>query len=675
MSGGRDETCDLLRRAGLEIAGDWRVEEVLPPSMAFRRVIGFETEPTATVRTDRPDLVDSVNREWHRLAIEAGLLDGDGVFLIGVAGTCSCGTPHSWTRVRLTADWDLAGVLGERPGQPEFVTLSLDGDALVAATVEEYDVWLIAEDRIKERQEAAAEAAARETPQERAAAWDALFQGPGPTEKLLDAWARGLSYNSAVPDDLRVRLLHRSHSAMYSPMPTAVVDALLADPDWKRRQFAAECQPNITPEQWARLFLREQDEHHRWVLVMVAADRWAELTEDTCQKLVADPSARIRSETARLKCLTPSLVRTLAEDPDGDVRAAVCEAAWQHLDAPEQKALLTDRHGTVRARALLLHHQQHPMPRSVYEAQNLKTDALEKCSLERELAAHLARHGEPAERRSLAGNPRLDPDLVELLAADPDADVRYAVSIRADLTEDQRARIPIEFERYSRSHTLEWVKALHHDDDAVRRLAASSHPLVRRSVARARHLPPDVVARLARDEDRIVQLFLAESCDDAPADMLMEVWQWWDGSLTVPDRPRGHPNFPRHDLLRYADDPNPRMRRLAPDDPESTPELVARLSRDPSAEVRYRAATDPRLPAACAVLLLEDAHEHIRGAAARHPRLPVRVLIRLLRESGSAESAAQNPTLPVEVMRRMAERMSRPGAGASGVSAASVVTE
>ncbi|MFE2457600.1 hypothetical protein [Streptomyces sp. NPDC059402] len=143
------------------------------------------------------------------------------------------------------------------------------------------------------------------------------------------------------------------------------------------------------------------------------------------------------------------------------------------------------------------------------------------------------------------------------------------------------------------SHTLPWVEELHGDADAMRRLAASSHPLVRRSVARARHLPPDVVARLARDEDRAVRLFLAESCEDAPADMLLEVWRWWDGSFSHPGRPRGHPNFPRAGLLRYTADPSGRMRRLALDDPESTPADVGRLARDPEAEVRRRAAETP----------------------------------------------------------------------------------
>ncbi|MFE1839466.1 hypothetical protein [Streptomyces sviceus] len=82
--------------------------------------------------------------------------------------------------------------------------------------------------------------------------------------------------------------------------------------------------------------------------------------------------------------------------------------------------------------------------------------------------------------------------------------------------------------------------------------------------------------------------------------MLLRRWQWRDGSRTSPDRPCGHLDFPRHDLLRHADDPNPRMRRLALDDSKSTPELVERLSRDSGEEVRRRAVTDPRLSPAAA---------------------------------------------------------------------------
>ncbi|MFF7467534.1 hypothetical protein [Streptomyces sp. NPDC008092] len=61
------------------------------------------------------------------------------------------------------------------------------------------------------------------------------------------------------------------------------------------------------------------------------------------------------------------------------------------------------------------------MPRSVYGSGDVRREALESCRMARELAEHLARHGDADERRCLARNPGLDPRLVVLLAADPDA--------------------------------------------------------------------------------------------------------------------------------------------------------------------------------------------------------------------------------------------------------------
>ncbi|MEU9323101.1 PE-PGRS family protein [Streptomyces canus] len=539
MSGG-DELVELLGRAGLEVVGERRVEEVPPPPVVWRHVIGSETEPTVEVADDRPDPVAELNAQWHRLASDAGILGGDGVFLIDFSGN----TDRSWVRVRLTDGWDLAGVLGPRPGQPEFLTLSLDGDTMVGATTEEYAVWLVAVDRLRERHEEAARAAGAETPEERAAAWETLFRGPQARGQLLDAWANGLSLNPATPKELRSKLWERSHYAMYSALPTEQVDAALAHPDWKTRSRAAEVQPNITPEQWSRVLLGEQNARQRWVLTLLAAERRAEVPEDTCRTLAADPSARVRSEAAGLKGLPASVLVALSADPDGGVRYAACKSAWPHLDTSARHRLLNDSEDKVRAEALLLHHQDHPMPHSVYEAEGVGTRALETCLLERGLAEQLARNGQPGERGSLALNPRLDPDLVALLGEDRDAGVRFVVSCRADLTEEQRDGILYDFDPGVHYFPLDWVVALHDDRDAMRRLAASSHPLVRRSVARARHLPPDAVAHLADDEDRVVQLFLAESCDDAPADMLMRCGSGGTAASPVPTGRSATPTSP-----------------------------------------------------------------------------------------------------------------------------------
>ncbi|MET7347348.1 PE-PGRS family protein [Streptomyces mirabilis] len=664
MTRGTAELEELLRRAGLEVVGERRVREVPSPRFAWRAAVPGDAERVLRLAGDRADPIGEFNAQWHRLAVAGGVLDEDGVFLIDVAGHRWGSAPWDWTPVRLTDRWDLAGVLGERPGEPKFVALSTDGDSLLGTAPEGDGIRLVAAAGMKERREAAARVTARETAEERAAVWESAFEGLDPSEGLPTSWADGLALNPATPDDLRAGLLGRSTYLMYGAMPTAVVEAAMVHPGWQIRARLAEVQQNITADQWTRLILAEQNERHRWILTLLAAERRAELTGPAHERLAVDPSARIRAETARLSGLSAHLLTVLAADPEWTVRAAACPRAWPHLPSGTRHKLLGDPSGKVRAEALLRHHQDHPMPRSVFLTADFASDtayggfqdrAVKTCGLERDLAEHLAHHGDPTLRRSLAGSPGLDPDLVALLGRDEDESVRFAVSTRPDLTEEQRADIDIEFDPRLRHYPLDWVLDLHDDPAALRRLAASAHPLVRRSVALAKRLPPDVVELLARDEDRVVQLFLAESCDDAPADMLLRVWQWWTGSLSTPDRPHGHPNFPRHDLLRHADDPNPRMRQLALDDPESTPELVERFSRDPDDEVRHRAAKDPRLTAASAVRLLDDPYDYIRQAAFWHARLPARVVVRLLRDPDTAEPAARHPSLPVPVMKRMLE--------------------
>ncbi|WP_285560459.1 hypothetical protein [Actinoplanes regularis] len=207
---------------------------------------------------------------------------------------------------------------------------------------------------------------------------------------------------------------------------------------------------------------------------------------------------------------------------------------------------------------------------------------------------------------------------------------------------------------------LWWVGALHENAEAMRRLAASPKLLIRRSVARAPHLPADVVAVLARDEDRIVRLFLAESCDDAPAEMLLEVAGWWEGSLSFPGRPRSHPNFPREGLLRYVTDSNPRMRALALADPASTSAVAEQLSHDLDPIVRRAAAEDRRLSPESVRRLAVDADQRVRLRAWVNPSISPAALVMLLLDVRGAKHAARNPAIPVPVMHRMVALASLP---------------
>ncbi|MFK0259362.1 PE-PGRS family protein [Streptomyces sp. NPDC090445] len=486
-----------------------------------------------------------------------------------------------------------------------------------------------------------------------------------------------VGFNRAVPEDLLLRLLDVEPGFLFrKDLPPAVLDAAVDHPDRNVRGLLVEGRPALTPEQWGRLLLNEPGSARRQLLVEDAARAGVRLTADCRQALAADTSPFVRAAAAGLPGMHASLLTGLAADPVPRVRADACTPAWAHLAPAVRDGLLADSDGSVRTAALLRHHQDVPLAPAALSAfsaraglgEELRARALESCRLEATWAVRLAGGRDVDVRRALAQNPRLHPDALALLLVDEDEEVRETVALRADLTEEQRAGVRTSIVPGARrGYVVPWVADLHHDPEAMRRLAASSHPFIRSSVARAPRLPADVVERLARDEDPTVRLFLAESCDDAPADMLLEVWHWWDGSLGFPGRPRSHPNFPRAGLLRFAADPNPRLRRLALSDPESTPELVERFSRDDSEEVRRDVAEDPRLAPATAVRLLDDTDAGVRTRAARNPAVPPDVLPRLLADPVTARDASCNPALPLSVLHRMVELLER---GAEGSKAA-----
>lgn len=624
----REGLQELLVRAGLVVVGDVRPGSLFPPEAAWRIAQGIAAPDGATR--------EALDATWWRR-----LPGDDGEFLVAVLGHRIGGNDSWWTRVRY--------IDGREPGLtggPGFVALSLDGQVLLGEVPVAGGFRVTALDRLPERLEEAATAAGRETEAERAEAWAAVPDRPAwPLH-----WAEGIGSNPVAPDELLIRLMDVYEGFLHGCDRPAVLDAAVAHPDPRVRSRPADTfRPKLTSDQWVRLIRAEPSPKQRVLRAEHACAWGAELPADLYDDLLGGPA---RAVAAELPGIPAHHLPTLAADIDPRVRTAVC-ARWEDLTAPLQKRLVTDTDNAVRTAALLAHHTGTPMPRKVFVALPAQGDALERCRLEPELEAELVRDTDAGVRRALAANPGLSARGVAVLAEDRCDDIRSTVVLRPDLTDLQRAAVRYDFDPTSTSHTLLWVADLHSDTDTMRRLAASSHPLIRRSVARAKHLPPDIVERLAVDEDRVVRLFLAESCDDAPADLLLEVWSWWDGSFSHPDRPRSHPNFPRAGLLRYADDPSGRMRRLVLDDPESTPADVARLTRDPEAEVRCRAAEDPRLSPADAVRLLNDPAAHVRGTVTRNPRLPAGVLAGLLHNRDTASAAVTNPAIPVPVLHRI----------------------
>jgi hypothetical protein len=156
--------------------------------------------------------------------------------------------------------------------------------------------------------------------------------------------------------------------------------------------------------------------------------------------------------------------------------------------------------------------------------------------------------------------------------------------------------------------------------------------MLRRKAAGVHSLPPDLVARLADDEDLGVRVTLAQNHPDAPAALLLRSFLEYTG----PDRSHlaTRPNFPTTRLAAFADHEDPEVRALAMRDPEIAPTVVERLTRDP----------DPA----------------VRAAAARHPNLPRPRLTELLDDEELAHPAAANPALEVAEIRRLARTLADP---------------
>ncbi|MEV0675984.1 hypothetical protein AB0I60_05615 [Actinosynnema sp. NPDC050436] len=131
----------MLTAAGLEVLGTLDLAGDLAPAEAWRRVVSGTARPTVEVPDDTADADDRVDAEWRELALRHGVLADDGTFLISPPGSGAFTAP--WTAVRLTDHTHLARHLTTNPNEPEFVTASADGTAIVGVTTEEYAVWLV----------------------------------------------------------------------------------------------------------------------------------------------------------------------------------------------------------------------------------------------------------------------------------------------------------------------------------------------------------------------------------------------------------------------------------------------------------------------------------------------------------------------------------------------------
>ncbi|MEU8801971.1 hypothetical protein [Spirillospora sp. NPDC048819] len=447
---------------------------------------------------------------------------------------------------------------------------------------------------------------------------------------LYSVRLEGLAANPAAPADLLLLILERAEPRMRNALlrragvPDAVYEAAARHPDPRTRRLVA-----TTGHAPVALRARLADDPDPVVRRAVASapEHWEPampLPRDVLARLAADPDSRVRDALCDNAALPDGVRAALAADPDAKVRMGAL-LTWPEPPDDVVDAALEDADPAVRRLAMRLACHRRPE----FAAPLLATgqaSAVSTLPLDDRQARKLCRHERPATRAAVAANPHLPPGLVEILAADPEHEVRLAVSLRPELTEEQRAAIDYHVGPHDRLHPPEWFWTRLDDLGLMRRYATSAHVGLRRFAAYSPHLPADLVALLADDDDFVVRMLLSEFHPDPPGDLLLAV-ALESPYITRLDRV-GHPNFPCAGLAWFAGAGDPVARTLALRDPGLGTRDVERLSRDGDPGVRAAAARDARLPVARLLELLDD--PEAAGSAARNPRLPEASMKRIL---------------------------------------------
>lgn len=131
-----------LAEAGFRVLEHpYRSDDLPSEEDAWRRAGSSLVIPAFRVSDEQVDRLGEVERNWRRIAIEHGVVGGDGRLLISLIK--SDPGRQGWTLVSLPSDPVDLGRLGPYPDAPELVAMSITGSEICGVSAEKREMWII----------------------------------------------------------------------------------------------------------------------------------------------------------------------------------------------------------------------------------------------------------------------------------------------------------------------------------------------------------------------------------------------------------------------------------------------------------------------------------------------------------------------------------------------------
>ncbi|WP_327733832.1 DUF2336 domain-containing protein [Streptomyces nojiriensis] len=333
--------------------------------------------------------------------------------------------------------------------------------------------------------------------------------------------------------------------------------------------------------------------------------------------LAAHPDSEIRWKLASCPGLPPAVVDLLAADPDVEVVKEV--ALWTDSPVTARLAL----HPDPQVRLAVSANPSTPLEAVLALAEDpelpLQWALSERTDLPQPLYARLVAEAHPGLRASYAHNPGIGQELIRVLAADPEIQVRRAVAEHPHVPLDLLAELVVGDR--AAWNLLPRIAAA--TPAELAELAASPHAAVRMLVAQRRDLPAQLRDALAVDPDASVVRAVAP-----------------------------HPGLSEELLRAMVARHGVQVLAAVAANPDASGPLLEHLTRHRPGvrRVLKEVAQHPHATGPALLACLEDRTS--RPLAAAHPALPPEAVTGLLADEDRwvAQEAAGNPSLPRAVM-------------------------